>query len=144
MLAVFLGWAFASFIYFKISFDFALRDISIIASLLLYLLLAASVYIASGIYSARLLPFTTGMKSPNVSILLNLTILPFIGVFAAYTLLGRLIMFGFSKQLDRFIDLTDFRGGMDEIFIVFLIIMFFPVFIHYVMCLFPLLVDQNK
>jgi hypothetical protein len=53
-------------------------------------------------------------------------------------------MFGFSKQLDRFIDLTDFRGGMDEIFIVFLIIMFFPVFIHYVMCLFPLLVDQNK
>jgi hypothetical protein len=84
------------------------------------------------------------MKSPNVSILLNLTILPFIGVFAAYTLLGMLIMFGFSKQLDRFIDLTDYRGGMDETFIVFLIIMFFPVFIRYVMCLFPLLVDQNK
>lgn len=53
------GWAFVALIYFKLAVDFASRDLSIVAAILVGLTFGGFVLVASGIYAMRLLSFNS-------------------------------------------------------------------------------------
>jgi hypothetical protein len=137
---IILAWAFASFLYFKITFDAVFsRDISIIASLLMAVIFGITVFIASGIYAAKLFRYNAipGRVSAKLSELLLKTVWPFLGLCVGFTVLTRLIVFGFSKDLTRQIRMFDYRGNVEEDFVQFVLIVIAPLLLHYAMCIYP-------
>jgi len=147
MIGVIIGWSFFGFLYFKVVFDATFRaDLSIISSLLMSIVFGFLVFAASGVYASKLLEFnwTPGRVPARLSQIIGRTFWYFLGMMAVYAIVIRLIIFGFSKRMNNNIDLFDYRGNIDEEFIVFLIIIFIPFFIHYAMCVFGTFNNANK
>lgn len=116
-----LSWSVGAFIYFKIAFDALFRrDITIIASLLMGLGIGVVVFVASGIYAARLLPYnwSPGRKPATCTELVLKICCLFVGVMTTYLVAARLIIFGFSKRLNGEINFFHFgyRNKIDDDF----------------------------
>lgn len=140
MLKIVSGWVFILFLYFKIAFDAGFYDdISIIASLLLAIVLGIFIYFVSGAYTFKLMKYHDhpGQIPTKLWRLANQTIWPFLGMCLGSLIVSRLLIFGFSKELNDEIDLFDRRGNVEDEFIMFVFIILIPVLIHYAMSLFP-------
>lgn len=147
MIMMLAAWAFGSFIYFKVAFDALFYEsISIIAALLLALTLSAILFWTSGIYAMRLLKYnwSPGMVPASLATLIGKTILPLLGMSIVFVVIARLIIFGFSKQLHKEIDLYDFRGNISEAVIAFVVIVVAPLLLHYVMSVLGTYVSANR
>jgi hypothetical protein len=143
---IILAWGFVTFLYFKIAFDAAFNDgIAIIASLLLAMITSGFVFFASGIYAAKLFRYNAvpGKVQATIGEIVSKTVWPFVGLSVAYIIAARLIIFGFSKRLNREIRFLDYSDSIREEFIVFAIIMLIPVALHYAMCIYPTCFNAN-
>lgn len=148
MLGILVGWAFVTFIYFKVAFDALFRDsISIVAALLLAILIAIYVFIGSSIQASQLLRYnwTPGAVPARLSELVAKTLLSFVGLSVVFVLVSRAIIFGFSKSLSKEIKL--FLGhrsqNLEESFFIFLGIVMLPLLLHYAMSLFGTYSNAN-
>lgn len=147
MRGIILAWFFISFLYFKVAFDAVFyKDISIIASLLLAIAFAILIFFAAGIYAIRLFKYNAvpGRVPATLGELIKQTIWPFLGLSIGYTVLSRLIIFGFSKDLHREIRAFDYRGNIEEELVQFVLIVLAPVLIHYAMCIYPTHYSANR
>ena len=73
------------------------------------------------------------------------TIGPFLGICIVHALLLRLVIFGFSKRLDRDISILGRYGdGISEEFIFFLLIVLTPIVLHYLMSVWGTYQNANK
>ena len=146
-ISVILTWSFISFLYFKIAFDAAFNaDLSIIASLILSLLFGITAFSSLFFYSARIcysdwLPRRLPLRFSEVS---GRTIWHFLGITTLYALFARMIIFGFSKNMNREIDIFDYRGHIEGEFIRYLVIVTTPSFLLYAICIFLALRAFNK
>ena len=141
MVLVVFGWSFAAFLYFKIAFDaFSYHDISITAAFLLGIIFGGYVFFASGVLAMRLLPFnwTPGARKASVGELVKLTLLNLLSLWLPFTTLAWLVIFGFSKKLSSDITVFNYSGSINDDFVVFLIVVAFPIFLHYAMIIFLL------
>ncbi len=147
MRGIILAWVFISFLYFKILFDAVFReDISIIASLLMAIIFGILVFFASGIYAMRLFKYNVvpGRNPATLWELVTKTMWPFVGLSIGYAVVTRLIIFGFSKNINREIRAFDYRGNIEEEFVQFIMIVLVPVLIHYAMCIYPTHYNANR
>ncbi len=147
MIGIIGGWAFATFLYFKIVFDAAFsRDITIIAALLMGVAFGVLVFTFSGVYAMRLLEFnwSPGKITATVSQLISRTIIPLIGAVIVYGLVARLLIFGFSKKLNYSIDVFNYRGNIDKDFVTFVLIIFLPIIVHYAMSIYGTYINANR
>lgn len=141
-----LGWVFAGFIYFKVAFQAGTNaGISMLASLLIAAILGLTVFLASGIYAAKLLPYNwePGRVNASWGQLIARTLFWFLIVTIGFVLISRVIIFGFSEELSRAIKMYRWRRLNDE-FITFVIISVLPVLVHYIMCLFSTHRNANQ
>ena len=148
MIAVVAIWSFVSFVFFKVCFDFAYyKDISIVAALLLGIGIGAVIFAASGVYAHGLLKYnwTPGRVTATVGQLLRPTIIPMLLFAMAYGTVARLVIFGFSKSLNKEIRVfTRYGDDLDKTFIVFAAIISAPILLHYVMCIAETYRTANK
>lgn len=137
------GWAFVAFLYFKITFDAVFyQDLSVLASLLMGGILGVFIYFISGQYALKLFKYNANPNKFQASLweLISKTKWQFIGSVFAYTIISRLIIFGFSKELSRNIRAFQYDVRLDEIrdeFILFVCLTIVPLLIHYIISLWP-------
>ena len=150
MLVIVIGWAFGTFLYFKVAFDAAFYDgITIVAALICGILSSVCILFGSGVYAHKLLRFnwTPGAVPARVTDLLSPTLLPFILICVVHSLLLRLVIFGFSKRLSR--DISVFEGygrnkQVSEEIVIFLLISVAPIVLHYAMSVWGTYRNANK
>ncbi len=138
MLIIASGWAFATFIYFKVAFDYAIRDLTIVGAILLGLVFGVWVFVVSGVYALRLLPYNwqPGREHATLGTLVSKTVLPLLIAYTTYLVLARLIIFGFSKRLSDRIEVFGYRDSISDTFLEYMLIIAFPVSLHYAMTIF--------
>ena len=125
MFGIIIGWAFGGFLYFKIAFEAAYYDgIGIIASMLLGIVLGGAVFAASGAYAKVFLKYnlTPGAVPVGLGSLFGKSIIPFMIVLVIFSVICRLIIFGFDDDLS------------EDLRITFVFITFVPIFLHNLMC----------
>lgn len=141
------GWGFASFLYFKVMFDFMFtRDISVLAALLMAICFAVVLFTATGFYARKFYAYNAAPGRHEADwltvILKSIPILFFSWiVFAA---MARLIIYGFSKNLDMWIDFMKYNGELDKDFITFMWIVFLPFIPHWGMVIFGTMSNTRK
>lgn len=138
MRAILIGWVFCAFIYFKVAFEAAFSSgITILAAFLMSIIMGGVVFLGSGAYAAKLLRYnwTPGAVPVGYRTLISKTLLTFLGVYLAFGVLSRLIIFGFSNRLSDSIEVFRYRFRIDEDFVSFSLIVAVPVILHWVMCL---------
>lgn len=141
------GWVFAGFIYFKVAFQAGTDEgITILASLLMAAILGLTVFIASGMYAAKLLAFNwePGRVKASWGQLAARTLTWFLLFVGVFLVLSRIIIFGFSEQLSDEIRMFRWGGRLNGDFVSFLIIATIPVLVHYLMCLFSTHRNANQ
>jgi hypothetical protein len=135
---ILLFWGFGSFVFFKIAIGAAIADISIIASLLLAMMVCASIFISSSLYGAQMgrHMFAVMYKEGTA---FGVSVVPIWGVVAFLNgLLAKGIAFGFSQKFNRSLGgdlLYDFGRYHLEDSITFLVIAVTPVTLHFCMIL---------
>ena len=149
MAVIWIAWAFGSFLFFKIAFDWFFDSAtSIVASLLIAILAGIAIFAASYIYAMRLLRFnwSPGAVAARYSELVFKTIIPFLGISLAYALVSRAVIFGFSKELNREIRIFSGyrRQEIDESILLFAGIIVMPIIIHYLMSLIGTYNNANR
>jgi hypothetical protein len=146
-MAIFATWAFVAFIYFKVAFDavFEYIGISIVASLLMGAIFGGVVFFFSGQYFLKLNKYNAKPKQFQATFwdLISITIWQFLGSVIVYAVISRLVIFGFSKELNRQIDIFR-RNKLDDDFILFLCLIALPLLVHYIMTLWPTYLNCNS
>ncbi len=147
MLILLGGWWFASFLYFKIILDAVFgNDLSIFGAIILGVIMALVVFVFSAWYAMRLLPYnwTPGAVPVGLSTVVGRTLVPFFVALVGAWVIFRLVIFGFSKDLDQELRFTNWRGEIADGFYYFLFWTALPVLLHYVMCVFATYVNANR
>ena len=143
-------WGFGLLIYFKVAFDIFYRaDITIFAAFLCTIAATTTIFIASGLYSLRTLKWnwTPGAQKGTVGELLKRTLPLFLFSSIICALIIRLIIFGFSKRLDRDIDLMGGYGSrrrISEEFAIFMVVVIAPLLIHYLISIAHVVSNMKK
>lgn len=137
-MGIFAAWAFAVFLYFKVAFDaaFQYQNISVVASLLMGAIFGFFVFFLSGQYYLKLNKYNTNPNQFQATFwnLVSITIWQFLGSAIAYIVISRLIVFGFSKELNRALERGDV---LTEELVLFVCLSVLPVLVHYIMTLWP-------
>lgn len=148
MIAIVTGWIFSAFIYFKVAFDASYyHDITIFASLIMAIVLGVTIFFVTASYAIRLLHYNSGNKlNDRVTMLrlIKVTFFPFLCSLLFQLFISRVVIFGFSKDLDKEMEIFNYRGDVSQDFLIFCFVIFIPLFIHYLMCLFPTYYSYNK
>ncbi|MDA0787680.1 MAG: hypothetical protein O3B37_15475 [Proteobacteria bacterium] len=143
MILVLILWGFLSFVFFKIGLDASFgRDSTVIATMLLGVLVAASVFVTSFYYAARLGRHLALVRMGQPTSLFFPMLATWGIAVAANIVVGKAIIFGFSKRLNRELGgdlLFDFGYRFDE-GIIFAILVIIPITVHFLISL----LDANR
>ncbi|MFN9789479.1 MAG: hypothetical protein ACK53X_00105 [Holosporales bacterium] len=134
MAAVVIIWSFFALVFFKVTIDAGMNeDITVFATLLMAIVFGGMIFISTSVYATRLFYINAKPKSrsENLTEIIRKTIGPFCIFSTAFIIFSRLIVFGFSKELNR-----KFRWNGEEEFLWFSIFICIPLFVHYIMILF--------
>lgn len=133
------AWGVGAMIFFKVAMDAAFyKDISIIGSALLALMVAATLFISAGFYAVKFGQHQARVLLGTASNFLFACLPIWIVTVLSNIILGKLIVFGFSKKLNRdlggdvFYDLG--RSFLDES-LLFAAIIAIPITLHLLMIL---------
>lgn len=129
--------SFVVFLYFKVTLDAAFdSNVSVQASLLMAIIWGLLVVLISRVYATVLVSYRTSAVSRVIQFgrSVRRTVVPFILVSAVFTIVSRLVVFGFSKGLSY--DLSFYAGyssgKFNEDVFLFSSIILLPFIIHYV------------
>lgn len=129
-----LGWALGGLVYFKAALDtLASYPLSVVAAAILVLALVWMIPQANTLYSKKSnAEISVSGARPMLSLLLRRTLATFLGLVACFILLCWLIVFGFSKELSRRLEVIDYRGFLNEDFVIFAFMVTAPIGLHWV------------
>lgn len=139
MVPVIAGWAFVSFIYFKVVIDAAFyQGLSVVAALLMSIILGGLIFFLSGVYAIRLASNRVSSRLEGAPRrVFRPTVLPMVLASGVFALVSRMVVFGFSKRLNNAIEIfTGYRNRFNDDFVLFALLVAVPIIVHYCMVLF--------
>jgi len=134
--------AFATFLYIKIAFDFFFwAEITVLAALIMGIITGATIFMMSHMYELRVADFVPS----SFTQILSRTLWVLILCAVVHLIASRLIIYGFSKDLDGQLDRLFYQNRIEKDAITFIILTIVPITIHYAMTIikFRELVDPS-
>lgn len=132
-------WLIGAFVYFKIGLDFAFyRDVSIVGALLLAIMFGLSLLATSYMYATNMGKHLARIRLNQDTQFYPLTLGVYAAAAAVNVVLGKMLVFGFSKNLNRELGndlLFRFRYHTDET-MVFALLIVAPITLHYILSMY--------
>ena len=137
MIVTIVGWAIGTMVFFKIAMDASfVRDVSLVGALILGAMTGISVYVGSAFYATKMGEHLARVKLGQTSSFLGMTLWIWLGITAVNIILGKLLVFGFAKKLNRDLGnhvFYDFGTYNLDDSLIFMTIVSAPVLLHYIM-----------
>ncbi|MCA3364950.1 MAG: hypothetical protein INF79_04960 [Roseomonas sp.] len=133
------GWGFAMFLWTKVLFEAFFYDgITVLGALLIAIVFAIFVFCFSGLSAQKFFPVNAfpGQVKVDLSLLIRKSIVSFFSCSLVFLVVSRLIILGFSEDLNRRLTVFAWNGSLSEKFVYFLVILFVPCFLFYLFVLF--------
>ncbi|RZT91074.1 hypothetical protein EV681_4597 [Advenella incenata] len=145
MLGLMTIWGFGAFIFYKVAYGvMAHSGITVLASLLMAVALSLSLFIMMRFNAIEILRYqadpipASGSRSTLHSLYIRLVKIFIVGSIA-FALLSKLVVFGFSSDLNGYLGWRRnvlFSSGRLEESISFILIAIAPMFIHFIIIIF--------
>jgi len=131
-----VGWAIGAMVFFKIAMDASFSsDVSIVGALILGAMTGVTVFMGSAFYATKMGQHLARVMTGQTSSFLGMTLLIWLGITAVNIVLGKLLVFGFAKRLNRDLGndvFYDFGRYNQDDSLTFMALVAAPVLLHYI------------